>query len=226
MQSNINEQIRKIIDEAFLLVLRSAEETYYPNTGDDLVKKEEAKGNFVQLEILKEISRISDFVVPDQVEEFEVSTSPLLKYTDSALVNGTDKTELLLELLKPVMTYLPWKYNYEEREDKPNLGARIGWAELIGPEAPYRTSEYCLGFTLIAPDTIYPEHSHPATELYHVLSGDAYWTLDGNKRKRIPGELILHPSLHKHQMETEEETLLALYLWTGSDVVTLSEYSD
>ena len=207
MQADIDTQIRKIIEESFYVLQENGKAI------DDAGIKEE-------------LTRISGFEVPEQVEKFVLSNSPLLKYTDSALVNGKDKTKRLLELLKPVMNYLPWKYNYEERGDNPGLGARIGWAELIGPEAPFRTEKYCLGFTLIAPDTIYPEHSHPATELYHVLSGEAFWTLDGDRKLRIPGELILHPSMHRHLMETKKETLLALYLWTGEDVVTLSQYTD
>ena len=207
MLSKIDTQIRNIIDEARLLLQKNGSDVSDSDIG-------------------KELQRIFAYEIPKQVEDFKPSESPLLKFTDSALVNGNKKTNDFLELLKPVMSYLPWKYNYEEREDKPELGARIGWAELIGPEAPYKTEEFCLGFTLIAPDTVYPEHNHPATELYHVLSGNAFWTLDGNRKKRTPGELILHPSMHSHLMETKEETLLALYTWTGSDVVTLSEYID
>lgn len=164
------------------------------------------------------------FDIPDQVQVFEKNNSALLKYKDSISWQGDVESRPLLSLIKEVMEYLPWKYNYEEREDTPGLSLYLGWAELIGPEAPYRTDKYCLGFTLISPDTIYPEHRHPATELYKVLSGTADWTLEGVVTKRKPGEFILHPSDQIHKMQTYDETLLALYIWTGNDVVTLSEY--
>jgi gentisate 1,2-dioxygenase len=100
----------------------------------------------------------------------------------------------------------------------------MGWAELIGTEAPYKSDDFCLGFTLISPYTLYPEHRHPAIELYKVLSGTAEWTLEGATSKRVPGEVILHPSNKIHKMQTYDQTLLALYTWSGNDVVTLSEY--
>jgi hypothetical protein len=64
----------------------------------------------------------------------------------------------------------------------------------------------------------------PAIELYKVLSGTAEWTLEGVTSKRVPGEVILHPSNKIHKMQTYDQTLLALYTWSGNDVVTLSEY--
>lgn len=162
--------------------------------------------------------------IPEQTGSFEKSTSPLLKYAESSTLHGSKETEPLLRLIREVFDYLPWKYNYEEREDKKDLGSYMGWAELIGPEAPYKSDDFCLGFTLISPYTLYPEHRHPAIELYKVLSGIAEWTLEGATSKRVPGEVILHPSNQIHKMQTYDQTLLALYTWSGNDVVTLSEY--
>jgi mannose-6-phosphate isomerase-like protein (cupin superfamily) len=173
-----------------------------------------------------EIAKVTSLVIPDQVEPFFKSSSPLLQYARSSTAHGNNETEPLLNLLKDVFEYLPWKYNYEERADKKDLGSFMGWAELIGPEAPYRTDKYCLGFTLISPDTIYPEHNHPAIEIYKVLSGTANWTLEGVTAARKPGEVILHESMKRHKMQTFDETLLALYAWSGSDVVTLSTYTE
>jgi mannose-6-phosphate isomerase-like protein (cupin superfamily) len=106
----------------------------------------------------------------------------------------------------------------------PDLGNRMGWGEILGPEAPYHDEHFCFGFTLLGKNTLYPAHYHPATELYVVLSGLAVWTLDGVSKVRGPGEFILHPSNHVHSMQTKDEPLLALYTWSGDDVVTLSKY--
>ena len=150
--------------------------------------------------------------IPAPSGTFEKSDSPLIRWIEE------------LKALKPALPFLPWKYNYEPRADMPDLGNRMGWGEILGPEAPYHDEHFCFGFTLLGKNTLYPAHYHPATELYVVLSGLAVWTLDGVSKVRGPGEFILHPSNHVHSMQTNEEPLLALYTWSGDDVVTLSKY--
>lgn len=211
-QDILNQKIITIIGEAFKLL----------NNQGDLLDGYALDVSIPKDDISKEIAKVTSLVIPDQVEPFEKSSSPLIQYVRSSTLHGNTETEPLLDLIKEVADYLPWKYNYEDRSD---LGSYLGWAELIGPEAPFRTSEYCLGFTLISPNTLYPEHKHPATELYKVLSGTSDWTLEGVTTPRSPGDIILHPSNRVHKMETHEETLLALYTWTGNDVVTLSTYT-
>jgi len=156
---------------------------------------------------------------------FPKSDHPRTAFIGAAVKGGGDATAALLDVITPVIRYLPWKYNYEPRADLPDLGQRMGWAELIGPEAPYRSNAVCLGLTLIAPDTYYPAHHHPAHELYFVINGLATWTLNGVPHVYPPGSFILHPSQSVHAMRTGAEPLLALYTWSGPDVVTLSDYS-
>ncbi|WP_080659096.1 dimethylsulfonioproprionate lyase family protein [Butyrivibrio fibrisolvens] len=232
MSKELDIKIRKIIDEAIKLLNKNNE---YSNNyekdhndsnsiiGDHLIHNNEFDKD-INKEIKEEIARVTSSVIPEQTGSFEKSTSPLLKYAESSTLHGSKETEPLLRLIREVFDYLPWKYNYEEREDKKDLGSYMGWAELIGPEAPYKSDDFCLGFTLISPYTLYPEHRHPAIELYKVLSGTAEWTLEGATSKRVPGEVILHPSNKIHKMQTYDQTLLALYTWSGNDVVTLSEY--
>ena len=162
--------------------------------------------------------------IPAPSGTFEKSDSPLIRWIEDSAKHGSSETANLLKALKPALPFLPWKYNYEPRADMPDLGNRMGWGEILGPEAPYHDEHFCFGFTLLGKNTFYPAHYHPATELYVVLSGHAEWTLDGVSKVRNPGEFILHPSNHVHSMQTREEPLLALYTWSGEDVVTLSKY--
>jgi mannose-6-phosphate isomerase-like protein (cupin superfamily) len=162
--------------------------------------------------------------IPELSGKFEKSNSPLIRWIKEAVKHGSPETSDLLKALEPALPYLPWKYNYEPREDIPDLGNQMGWGEILGPEAPYRDEHFCFGFTLLGKNTFYPSHLHPATELYVVLSGHAIWTLDGHTQIRGPGEFILHPSEHIHSMQTEQEPMLALYTWSGKDVKTLSKY--
>jgi mannose-6-phosphate isomerase-like protein (cupin superfamily) len=232
MSKELDIKIRKIIDEAIKLLNENNKDSNNyekdhndsnSNIGDHLIHNNEFDKD-INKEIKEEIARVTSSVIPEQTGSFEKSTSPLLRYAESSTLHGSKETEPLLGLIREVFDYLPWKYNYEEREDKKNLGSYMGWAELIGPEAPYKSDDFCLGFTLISPYTLYPEHRHPAIELYKVLSGTAEWTLEGVTSKRVPGEVILHPSNKIHKMQTYDQTLLALYTWSGNDVVTLSEY--
>lgn len=232
MSKELDIKIRKIIDEAIKLLNENNKDSNNyekdhndsnSNIGDHLIHNNEFDKD-INKEMKEEIARVTSSVIPEQTGSFEKSTSPLLKYAESSTLHGSKETEPLLRLIREVFDYLPWKYNYEEREDKKDLGSYMGWAELIGPEAPYKSDDFCLGFTLISPYTLYPEHRHPAIELYKVLSGTAEWTLEGVTSKRVPGEVILHPSNKIHKMQTYDQTLLALYTWSGNDVVTLSEY--
>jgi mannose-6-phosphate isomerase-like protein (cupin superfamily) len=125
----------------------------------------------------------------------------------------------------PLLPDLPWRYGYTPRPDLPGLENRMGWAELIGPLAPFRSDRVCLGLTAIGTHTRYPEHAHPAVEVYFVISGTARWTADGISHERPPGSYILHPANIVHAMETGDEPLLAAYTWSG-DIVSPSIYSE
>ncbi len=114
---------------------------------------------------------------------------------------------------------LPWRYSYPPRPGAPaddtDLAERISFAELIGPRAPLAAPGCRAGFTLMAPETFYPLHAHPAVELYLVISGHAQWSTPDAERIVPPGEYVLHRTLQPHAMRTFTEPLLALYGWSG-----------
>jgi quercetin dioxygenase-like cupin family protein len=118
---------------------------------------------------------------------------------------------------------LPWHYHYAARANEPDLANRIAFAELIGPAAPLTAPACRIGFTLMAPDTFYPLHAHPAIELYLVISGHARWTTPDTDRIAPPGDFVLHRSNEPHAMRSFAAPLLALYGWRG-DIDTAAFY--
>lgn len=110
---------------------------------------------------------------------------------------------------------LPWYYHYATRPGEADLTAQIAFAELVGPDGDMGAPDCRVGFTLMAPDTFYPLHAHPAIELYFVIAGTAEWQAGDTTRRVPPGELVLHRSSESHSMRTFAEPLLALWSWSG-----------
>lgn len=176
--------------------------------------------------IAEEIDRILDRLrrVDRTYTPTPIPPHPLRKHLPQTLAILTETSPRIAGILAPLAGLLPWRYGYQPRADYPGLDQAMGWAELVGPKAPFRSDEVCLGLTLIGPDTYYRPHHHPAIELYHVLAGHAEWTADTQSSHPSPGTYILHHSGQVHAMRTNTEPLLALYAWTG-DVHAPSEWT-
>lgn len=175
----------------------------------------------------QEVARVNALLdrVAGPQQAFEPSFHPLTRHL-SATLDGLDHDAAeIAQVLRPLAVALPWRYGYAARTDLPGLEANMGWAEIVGPLAPYRSDDVCLGLTLIGANTFYPPHRHPAVELYHVLTGTSEWTADGETSVRKPGAFILHTANQEHAMRGGERPLLALYTWSG-DIVSPSVWSD
>jgi quercetin dioxygenase-like cupin family protein len=192
----------------------------------ELIKTHFQQHEAKEAAIGQEITRVLALLetIPPASGEFSKNHHPVARYFEAALGAGTGATSDILAAVRPVIGFLPWYNSYPKRDDDPDLGERIAFAEIIGPEAPLKSASVCLGLTLIGPDTYYPPHAHPAIELYYVISGTGTWTADGISRKNPPGAFILHPSEIVHAMQADREPLLAVYSWTGTDVRTTSFY--
>jgi mannose-6-phosphate isomerase-like protein (cupin superfamily) len=155
---------------------------------------------------------------------FSGSRHPSTRHLNAALNAGDASTAALLAAVRPIAFDLPWRYSYAKRDDSPGLEDNVSFAEIIGPDAPFKSQQVCLGLTLIGPATLYPSHVHPAIELYYVASGTAAWIANGVTSLHSPGAFILHPSQVVHAMQTRQAPLLAVYSWSGEDVKTPSTY--
>jgi quercetin dioxygenase-like cupin family protein len=175
----------------------------------------------------KEAAKVLSLMNPLPLLEgtFTRSNHPSTCYLEAAFAAGNTATEALISAIRPIALDFPWRYSYAKRDDAPGLEDRMAFAEIIGPEAPFKTTNLCVGLTLIGPLTFYPPHAHPAIELYLVAAGTAIWTAGENSGRYVPGAFILHPSRIVHAMRTQKEPLLAVYFWSGEDVETLSTYT-
>jgi quercetin dioxygenase-like cupin family protein len=185
--------------------------------------RREPADDAVGREIQKVLSLLDP--LPPWTGRFSQNRHPVTCHIKTVLQAGNDSTAALLDAIGPVIYFLPWHYTYLPREDAPDLEENVAFAEIIGPEAPFRSNSVCFGLTLIGPKTLYPPHRHPAVELYYVAAGTATWTLDGVSQDNPPGTFILHPSQAIHAMRTQVEPLLAIYSWSGADVRTASVYA-
>jgi hypothetical protein len=177
----------------------------------------------VEGEIAKILSLLEP--LPKLEGTFPRSSHPSTRHLEMAFEAGNASTADLLAAIRPVAFDLPWRYSYARRNDAVGLEENMAFAEIIGPMAPFKSEIVCLGLTLIGPETLYPPHAHPAIELYYVAAGTATWIANGKASRNPPGALILHPSQVVHAMQTHREPLLAVYSWSGEDVMTPSSYT-
>jgi len=93
---------------------------------------------------------------------------------------------------------------------------RIFASEIIGPKGIIDNPSMRVGLLLQLDHVPYPKHWHSAEELYLVLLGEAYWSVDdGSPEVRSPETFVHHKSNQPHSMTTIDEPLLAMWGWTG-----------
>ncbi|WP_419904858.1 dimethylsulfonioproprionate lyase family protein [Kiloniella sp.] len=171
-------------------------------------------------EILSEITT-STLLAP--VENASLPAIEQLLENSSKQNNLSESIELFNQALERAKDLLFWYPNSvfedanaaQETENYCcNLVGKIGSAQ-TNPFL-FSSNNILCGLFYLGPNQLYPEHKHPAVELYVVLSGKADWKR-GRKdwQSRDPGEYFFHASNQPHAMRTNDEPLLALWAWSG-----------
>ena len=137
---------------------------------------------------------------------------PASRHLPIALTLGNADSQPICVLLNQLKYVLHW------RQNPSYAGAEFldgyAYCELLGPSGHWVHPRLALGLLLLGPEVTYPEHAHPAEEIYAVIAGRAQWRqADDVWRLRIPGEIVHHASMEPHAMRTTDEPLLAAYLW-------------
>ncbi len=101
---------------------------------------------------------------------------------------------------------------------------KLAVTELIGPDALFPNPDIRIGLLIQGDGFHYPKHHHAAEELYLILKGTAFWSVENKAHSpRAPGGFVHHKSHQPHSIVTVDEPMLALWGWVGD--VDGSSYS-
>jgi len=154
-------------------------------------------------------SLVSD-LIPRQSPMFEATPVDISLY--SFLQHGKSD---LISLLLQCSDLLTWREaGFGKLPEE--FSKRIFACEIIGPKGIIDNPSMRVGLLLQLDHVAYPKHWHSAEELYLVLLGEAYWSVDdGSPELRSPENFVHHKSNQPHSMITIDEPLLAMWGWTG-----------
>ncbi len=132
--------------------------------------------------------------------------------------DGSSSHELARSLLA-VADQLEWRSSSKAREDGPDVAILLrnfAVTTVIGAGGLLPTDKVYAGFSLQARDIYYPPHAHHAEESYWIIGGDGDWKVDTRPWFAVvPGDSVYHKSGARHAMQTNEQPLLTVWLWTS-----------
>jgi hypothetical protein len=155
--------------------------------------------------------------------ELSARSLPVVDYLPMAERVPGSAEDALLSSLIVASASLHWAQTYSTGDFGDSFLQRYGWVELFGTRGHFESDVMAGGFLMLGPGIHYPDHHHVAEEIYIPLTGDSFWSKDGAAfAPRRAGEVIHHPSDIRHAMRTEQEPLVALYLWRGGPLAQKS----
>ncbi len=121
--------------------------------------------------------------------------------------------------LLAVADQLEWHASSKDREDGPDVAVfsrNFTATTVIGEGGLLPSDKVAAGFSLQGRDTYYPPHAHHAEESYWIIGGDGDWKVGTQPWFAVePGDSIYHESGARHAMQTNEQALLTVWLWTS-----------
>jgi hypothetical protein len=146
-------------------------------------------------------------------------TLPVLRWLPHLGADANGFGAELVSAVRRTATVLTWQQTYTTIEVGAEFLENYGWAEIFGEGSGKGGGRMACGVLLLGPNTLYPQHRHEPEEIYLPLRGTANWQQgDAIWRERPPGTLIHHRSKEPHAMRTNNDPLLALYLWRGANL--------
>ncbi len=123
------------------------------------------------------------------------------------------------EALLAVADQLAWRSSSKDPADGPDVAVfsrNFAVATIIGEGGLLPSKNVYGGFSLQGRDTYYPTHAHYAEESYWIIGGDGDWRVGAKPWFAVkPGDSIYHESQARHAMQTNQQPLLTVWLWTS-----------
>ncbi len=161
-----------------------------------------------------------------RLEEFDLGASavalpgpqdaPACRHLDAAIEQAVPHAGPLARAIADAKPYLHWiAYNAYGDTIGPRFPANHAFSGLVGEYRMIPATDFALGLFLIAPNTLYRDHRHPAPELYVPLTGPTSWRFGlGQWEARQAGEPVWNEPNAVHATLVEETPFLCLYAWT------------
>ena len=148
---------------------------------------------------------------------------PVLSYLPQLVTGANTETKNIVRMLETSAEYLGWGQTYSEKDFGSVFLEKYGWTELIGLRGPIKSKDLACGFLLLGPELEYPMHSHEAEEIYVPMVSQTLWRQGNNPWISRPCSVpVYHKSWQTHGMQTQSDSMLALYLWRGGNLVQKS----
>lgn len=126
---------------------------------------------------------------------------------------------MVAESLLAVKNQINWRASPTDRDDEPDVAAfsrNYTATCVIGTGGLIPSDKVSAGFSLQGRDTYYPPHAHHAEESYWIIGGNGDWKVGTEPWFAVePGDSIHHGSGARHAMQTNEQPLLSVWLWTS-----------
>ncbi len=153
----------------------------------------------------------------------EPTSHPIVdRYLEAACANSGQQgssSRGMVTALMAVTDQLNWRASSKNHDDGPDiavLSRNFAVASIIGPGEPLPSDKVYAGFSQQPRDTYYPPHAHFAEESYWIIGGDADWRVGSKPWFAVkPGDSIYHKSEARHVMQTNEQPMLTVWLWTS-----------
>ena len=114
---------------------------------------------------------------------------------------------------------LEWRTSSKSNDDGLDIAILLhnfAVTTIIGPGAMLPSDKVTAGFSLQARNTYYPPHAHYAEESYFIIGGNADWRVGSKPWFAVePGDSIYHETEAHHAMQTNQQSLLTIWLWTS-----------
>lgn len=117
----------------------------------------------------------------------------------------------LARAFAPLAGQLAWRRRSSARPEDGAFWSGHANAMIFGPGALEDRPDLWVGATVMAPGTLYPDHSHPPAEVYLPLSPGEWWNSEMDWTDPGPEGFIYNPPGITHAMRAGNTPFLALW---------------
>ncbi|MFQ6547721.1 dimethylsulfonioproprionate lyase family protein [Aestuariibius sp. 2305UL40-4] len=134
----------------------------------------------------------------------------------------------IVDALRLCIGVTPWETYYADSVWSQPFLHEFASGELIGPNGFFPSSDVSLGLFLLGPNTTYTEHAHTSSEVYYILCGTVTYRIGDPQSPRTakPGDLIYTAPNERHDIQTGDTPMLAVYTWKGDPSATSYHYDE